>query len=341
MKTQAAAWPLRRLLLAALLLVVGGVSWLANSDVRAPAVQLVAVLCSAAGFYIAVLSIVVHRFRIRTSTFNISALLFGFAFLYVPILSLIIYSFNRSRLSTVWSGFSLEWYQRLFENEQMLNAAWLSLKIAMINATGAVVLGTLAGLALARFGTFRGRTLFTTMITAPLVMPEVITGLSLLLLFIAMEQLFGWPAGRGVTTVTIAHMTLTMAYVTVIVRSRLASLDESLEEAAMDLGARPARIFFVITLPIIAPALVSGWLLAFTISLDDVVLASFVSGPGASTLPMVIFSKVRLGVSPDVNALATILVLLVTVGVVTAAILSARAERRRMADMQLAAADNH
>ncbi|MFL6547821.1 MAG: ABC transporter permease subunit [Povalibacter sp.] len=274
----------------------------------------------------------------NVSTFRVSALAFGFAFLYIPILSLIVYSFNKSRLVTVWGGFSTQWYGRLFHNDQILNAAWLSLKIASINATGAVVLGTLAGLALARFGRFGGRTLLSGMTTAPLVMPEVITGLSLLLLFVAMEELFGWPGGRGVTTITIAHMTLTMAYVTVIVQSRLSQLDDSLEEAAMDLGARPAKTFLVITLPIIAPALISGWLLAFTISLDDLVIASFVSGPGSSTLPMVIFSKVRLGVSPDINALASIMVLIVTIGVVVAGFLMQRQEKRRQRDMQLAAA---
>ena len=274
----------------------------------------------------------------RLPWFRISALVFGFAFLYIPILSLIVYSFNKSRLVTVWTGFSTEWYGKLFENDQILSAAWLSLKIAAINATGAVILGTLAGLALARFGRFKGRTLFSGMTTAPLVMPEVITGLSLLVLFVAMEQLLGWPRGRGVTTITIAHMTLTMAYVTVIVQSRLSTLDDSLEEAAMDLGARPAKIFFLITLPIIAPALVSGWLLAFTISLDDLVIASFVSGPGSSTLPMVIFSKVRLGVSPDINALASIMVLIVTIGVIIAGVLMHRQEKRRQRDMQMAAA---
>ena len=271
-------------------------------------------------------------------TFRLSALVFGFAFLYIPILSLIVYSFNKSRLVTVWGGFSTQWYGRLFHNDQILNAAWLSLKIASVTATGAVVLGTLAGLALARFGRFGGRTLLSGMTTAPLVMPEVITGLSLLLLFVAMEELFGWPEGRGVTTITIAHMTLTLAYVTVIVQSRLSQLDDSLEEAAMDLGARPAKIFLVITLPIIAPALISGWLLAFTISLDDLVIASFVSGPGSSTLPMVIFSKVRLGVSPDINALASIMVLIVTIGVIIAGVLMRRQEKRRQQDMQLAAA---
>jgi len=274
----------------------------------------------------------------RITAFRLSALIFGFAFLYIPILSLIFYSFNKSRLVTVWGGFSTEWYGKLFQNEQILNAAWLSLKIAAINATGAMILGTLAGMALARFGKFKGRTLFSAMTTAPLVMPEVITGLSLLMMFVAMEQILHWPQGRGVTTVTIAHMTLTMAYVTVIVQSRLSTLDDSLEEAAMDLGARPAKTFFLITLPIIAPALISGWLLAFTISLDDLVIASFVSGPGSSTLPMVIFSKVRLGVSPDINALASIMVLLVTVGVVIAGFLMARQEKRKVRDMQMAAA---
>jgi putrescine transport system permease protein len=274
----------------------------------------------------------------RLPVFRISVLILGFLFLYIPILSLVFYSFNKSRLVTVWAGFSTVWYGKLLDDQQILNAAWLSLKIASINATGAVILGTLAGLALARFGKFSGRTLFSGMTTAPLVMPEVITGLSLLLLFVAMEQIFGWPKGRGVTTITIAHMTLTMAYVTVIVQSRLSTLDDSLEEAAMDLGARPAKIFFVITLPIIAPALVSGWLLAFTISLDDLVVASFVSGPGSSTLPMVIFSKVRLGVSPAINALASIMVMLVAMGVIVAGILMQRQEKRRQRDMQMAAA---
>jgi putrescine transport system permease protein len=274
----------------------------------------------------------------QSSTFRLSVLAFGFAFLYIPILSLIVYSFNKSRLVTVWAGFSTQWYGRLLENRQILDAAWLSLKIAAVNATGAVILGTLAGLALARFGKFRGRTLLSGMTTAPLVMPEVITGLSLLMLFVVMENAFGWPAGRGVTTITIAHMTLTLAYVTVIVQSRLSSLDDSLEEAAMDLGARPGKIFFVITLPIIAPALISGWLLSFTISLDDLVVTSFVSGPGSSTLPMVIFSKVRLGVSPDINALASIIVLFVTIGVIAAGIFMARQEKRRVRDMQMAAA---
>jgi putrescine transport system permease protein len=272
----------------------------------------------------------------RIPIFRTASLILGLAFLYIPILSLVVYSFNKSRLVTVWGGFSTQWYGRLLENEQILGAAWLSLKIAAMTATGATILGTLAGLALARFGTFKGRAMLSGMTTAPLVMPEVITGLSLLLLFVALEQLLGWPQGRGTTTITIAHMTLTMAYVTVIVQSRLSTLDDSLEEAAMDLGARPMKIFFVITLPIIAPALISGWLLAFTISLDDLVITSFVSGPGSSTLPMVIFSKVRLGVSPDINALASIMVAIVTVGVIIAGYLSSRQEKRRLRDQQMA-----
>ncbi|MGH8197624.1 MAG: ABC transporter permease subunit [Steroidobacteraceae bacterium] len=264
----------------------------------------------------------------------------GFLFLYVPILLMIVYSFNESRLVTVWGGFSTQWYAALFRNQQVLDAAWLSFKIAAMNATGATILGTLAGLALARFGRFRGRPLLTGLATAPLVMPEVITGLSLLLLFVAMEQAFGWPAGRGITTITIAHMTFSMAYVTVVVQSRLATLDESLEEAAMDLGARPAKVFFLITLPIILPAISAGWLLAFTLSWDDLVITSFVTGPGSSTLPIVIFSKVRLGVSPDINALATILVLMVTVFTAIFGIYMQRQQKRRDLDVQRAVAAN-
>ena len=249
----------------------------------------------------------------RNSRFVTAMMVTGFLFLYLPIVLLVVYSFNESRLVTVWGGFSTKWYGELLRNEQILGAAWLSFKIAAMNATGATVLGTLAGLALARFGRFRGRPLLTGLATAPLVMPEVITGLSLLLLFVAMEQAIGWPEGRGITTITIAHMTFSMAYVTVVVQSRLATLDESLEEAAMDLGARPAKVFFLITLPIIRPAILAGWLLAFTLSWDDLVITSFVTGPGSSTLPVVIFSKVRLGVSPDINALATLLILAVAI----------------------------
>lgn len=245
----------------------------------------------------------------------------GFAFLYAPIVSLVIFSFNRSRLVTVWGGFSTKWYAELLRDPQILDAAWLSLKIAFISATLALILGTMASVALVRFGRIRGRTLLTGMTTAPLVMPEVITGLSLLLLFVAMEATLGWPAGRGLTTIIIAHTTFCLAFVAVVVQSRLSDMDASLEEAARDLGAGPLRVFFDVTLPVIAPALVSGWLLAFTLSLDDLVIASFVSGPGSSTLPMVIFSKVRLGVSPDVNALATIIIGIVALGVLTAALL--------------------
>ncbi|MDQ2102400.1 ABC transporter permease subunit [Azospirillum isscasi] len=264
------------------------------------------------------------------------ALWFGYAFLYVPIALLILYSFNESRLVTVWGGFSTKWYTELLQNDQLLGAAWLSLQVAAMSATASVVLGTVAGLALARFGRFRGRTLFGGMITAPLVMPEVITGLSLLLLFVALEQAIGWPDGRGMTTITIAHTTFTMAYVAVIIQSRLVSLDESLEEAAMDLGARPAKVFFVITLPIIAPAIVSGWLLAFTLSLDDVVVASFVSGPGSTTLPMVIFSSVKFGISPQINALATLMMVVVATGIFIASLVMARQERQKKRDEQMA-----
>jgi putrescine transport system permease protein len=274
------------------------------------------------------------------SLFRTLVLALGFAFLYIPIVSLIVYSFNKSRLVTVWGGFSTKWYGALLQNEQILGAAWLSLKIAAISATLAVALGTLAGMVLARFGPFKGRTLLSGLTTAPLVMPEVITGLSLLLLFVTMEQIIGWPKGRGMTTIIISHITFTMAFVTVVVQSRLAQMDDSLEEAAMDLGARPHKVFFLITLPIIFPALMSGWLLAFTLSLDDLVITSFVAGPGSSTLPMVIFSKVRLGVSPDINALATILVAIVAVGVIIAGVVMSRQQKIRDRDAQMALAAN-
>jgi putrescine transport system permease protein len=276
----------------------------------------------------------------RRSRFVTAMMVAGFLFLYLPIVLLIAFSFNESRLVTVWGGFSTKWYGELFRNEQVLSAAWLSFKIAAMNATGATVLGTLAGLALARFGRFRGRPLLTGLATAPLVMPEVITGLSLLLLFVAMEQLIGWPEGRGITTITIAHMTFSMAYVTVVVQSRLATLDESLEEAAMDLGARPAKVFFLITLPIILPAILAGWLLAFTLSWDDLVITSFVTGPGSSTLPVVIFSKVRLGVSPDINALATLLVLAVAIFTTVFGLYMIRQQKRRDQEVQRAIAAN-
>ncbi|MDH4022108.1 MAG: ABC transporter permease subunit [Gammaproteobacteria bacterium] len=279
----------------------------------------------------------------RQTWFRRLALFFGFAFLYVPILSMIVYSFNNSRLVTVWDtkdSPTLKWYRELLSNDQILNAAWLSIQVAAVTATIAVVLGTLAGLVLARFGPFKGRTLLSGMTTAPLVMPEVITGLSLLLLFVFLEQLIGWPKGRGFATIAIAHITFAMAYVTVVVQSRLASFDDSLEEAALDLGARPAKVFFRITLPLILPAILSGWLLAFTLSWDDLVISQFVAGPGSTTLPMVVFSKVRLGVSPDINALATIMVSIVGLGVVISALYMRRQERRLALEMQLAKSDN-
>ena len=273
------------------------------------------------------------------SLFLMTSLVLGFAFLYIPILSVIIYSFNESKLVTVWGGFSTHWYGVLFNDRQMLEGVWLSLRIAAVTATGAVIVGTLAGLVLARFGRFRGRTLLSGMVAAPLVMPDVITGLSLLLLFVALAPLPFVPDQRGFSTIAIAHITLTLSYVTVVVQSRLSTMDESLEEAAMDLGARPAKVFLLITMPIIAPAIVSGWLLAFTLSLDDLVIASFTAGPSTNTLPMMIFSKVRLGVTPEINALATLMVTTVTIFVIGAGILMARQEKTRKRDIQMAQAD--
>jgi len=255
-----------------------------------------------------------------------SMLVLGLVFLYVPILSMMVFSFNNSRLVTVWDAVhspTLKWYHALLHNEQILGAAFLSIRIALISASAAVVLGTLAG-----------------MTTAPIVMPEVITGLSLLLLFVAMGQLIGWPRGAGAITITLAHITFCMAYVTVVVQSRLTGFDESLEEAAMDLGARPLTVFGRITLPLILPAIASGWLLAFTLSWDDLVITQFVAGPGSSTLPMVIFSKVRFGVTPDINALATILVLIVATGIALSTVWMRYREKRRERDLQLAAAAN-
>ena len=265
------------------------------------------------------------------STFVFSCLCFGFAFLYIPILSMIVWSFNDSRLMSVWTGFSFRWYTALWENEQVIDALLLSLRIAVVSATFATVLGTLAALALTRMGRFRGRTAFSGMLAAPLVMPEVITGLSLLMLFVSLQVLIGWPAGRGADTIAIAHITFGMAYVAVVVQSRLAAMDRSLEEAAMDLGGRPMAVTLDITLPLIAPAMLSGWLLAFTLSLDDLVIASFVSGPESSTLPMVIYSKVKLGITPDINALAAIIVGIVGIGVAVAGWLLVRSARRQAA----------
>ena len=276
----------------------------------------------------------------KRPTFLLSMLFFGLAFFYVPILSMIFFSFNKSRLATVWGGFSTQWYGKLFSNKQILDAALLSLEIALLSATIATILGTLAGLALARFRQFRGRATFSGLVTAPLIMPEVITGISSLLLFIMMAEWIGWPSQRGFTTITIAHITFSMTYVTTIVQSRLMSMDMSIEEAAMDLGSRPWQVLRDVTLPIISPAIVSGWLLAFTISLDDVVITSFTTGPGYTTLPMLIWSKVKLGVTPDINALATVIVLVVALGVTISAIILARTERRRERDIQMAIAAN-
>ncbi len=271
------------------------------------------------------------------SRFLLSVLAIGYAFLYIPLLSVMVYSFNDSRLATVWGGFSTRWYGELLKNEQILDAALLSLRIAVLTATLATIFGTMAGMALSRFGRFHGRTLFSGMIISPLVMPEVITGLSLLLLFVSLQQFVGWPAQRGFMTITIAHTTFAMAYVTVIIQSRLSGMDQSLEEAAMDLGGKPLRVVFDITLPLIAPAMIAGWLLAFTLSLDDLVIASFVSGPGGSTLPMVIFSKVKLGVTPDINALATLIIVFISIAVTVAWYAARRAQRQTEKNMQAAA----
>jgi putrescine transport system permease protein len=272
----------------------------------------------------------------RRPVFLITVLCFGFAFFYVPILSMIVYSFNASRLATVWGGFSTKWYLALWTNPQVLAAAVLSLKIALLSATSATILGTLSALALARFRTFRGRTLFSGLVTAPLIMPEVITGISSLMLFILMAQWLGWPAARGFTTVTLAHITFSMVFVSTVVYARLIEADRAIEEAAMDLGSRPWQVLRDITLPVISPAILSGWLLAFTISLDDVVITSFTTGPGTTTLPLLIWSKVKLGVTPDINALATLIVLLVGTGVIIAGRVMWQADRRRERDTQLA-----
>ena len=267
----------------------------------------------------------------RLSPFNVVSLTLGFAFLYLPMLILVIYSFNASKLVTVWAGFSTKWYGELLSNEAFLDAAWVTLRVAVISSTFATVLGTMAAYVLVRGGRFYGRTLFSGMIYAPLVMPEVITGLSLLLLFIGIGM------DRGVLTIVLAHTTFSMCFVSVVVSSRLMTFDQSLEEAALDLGASPFEAFRLITLPIIAPAVISGWLLAFTLSLDDLVIASFTSGPSATTLPMKIWSSVRLGVSPEINALSTILIGLVTVGVIAASLASKQAALRAKRDEQAAA----
>lgn len=276
----------------------------------------------------------------RQSWFILLVLMLGFVFLYAPIVSLIIFSFNENKLVTVWGGFSTKWYGLLIDDQQVLDAAAFSLKIGAISATLATILGVMAGYVLVRFTKFRGRTAFSGMVTAPLVMPEVITGISLLLLFVSFDELLkvwlGTTLGRGQITVIIAHITFTMSYSSVVMRSRFLSLDRSLEEAAMDLGARPTKVFFVITLPIVAPAIVSSWLLCFTISLDDLVITSFTNGPGTTTLPQVIFSKVRLGLDPKVNALATIIISIVACGVLISSFWMRHKERLRQRDEQMA-----
>jgi putrescine transport system permease protein len=263
----------------------------------------------------------------------------GFGFLYLPILLLMVYSFNSSRLATVWAGFSVKWYGELFRDRQLLEAAWISLKIAFWTASASMVIGTMAAMAMTRFKRFPSKGLFGALVTAPLVMPEVIIGLSILLMLVSMGGVLGLPS-KGVVAIWIAHVTFTISFVTVVISSRLQELDRSLEEAAMDLGANRLKVFFLITLPIIAPSLVSGWLLAFTLSLDDVVIASFMAGPSSTTLPMKIFSSVRLGVSPKINALATLLVLAVSLVAFIGWWISARAEKRRQLDRQLALQDN-
>ncbi len=267
----------------------------------------------------------------RFSWFNATALTLGFTFLYLPMVILVIYSFNESKLVTVWAGFSTKWYGELLQNEAFLNAAWVTIKVAVFSSTLATILGTMAAYVLVRANRFKGRTLFSGMIYAPLVMPEVITGLSLLLLFI------GIGLDRGVLTIVLAHTTFAMCYVSVVVSSRLVSFDRSLEEAALDLGCSPWQAFRLVTLPIIAPAVISGWLLAFTLSLDDLVIASFTAGPSATTLPIKIFSAVRLGVSPEINALSTIMIAIVTVGVISASLISKRASLKQQRDAHAAA----
>jgi putrescine transport system permease protein len=261
--------------------------------------------------------------RRGSSSFNIVSVALGLAFLYLPITILVVYSFNASRLVTLWGGWSLIWYRELLHDEALLQSAWISLRVAALSASAATVLGTLAAIALGRMGRFRGRLLFSGMIYAPLVMPEVITGLSLLLLFVALN------VDRGFWTIVIAHTTLTMCFVTVIVQSRLADFDRSLEEAAMDLGCPPLKTFLTITLPLIAPAIAAGWMLAFSLSLDDLVIASFTTGPGATTLPIRIYSEVRMGVKPEINAVCTIMISVVAVGTIAASLMAKRGAARR------------
>jgi putrescine transport system permease protein len=277
----------------------------------------------------------------RLSWFVIAALVFGFIFLYGPMVVLITYSFNANKLMTLWGGFSTKWYPELLGDAAVLTAAKNSFIVAAVSATFATVLGTMAGYVLARYRKFHGRTAFSGMVTAPLVMPEVITGLSMLLLFKEMGYWFGWPRAMGFSTVILAHITFSMSYVTVVMQSRFSVFDMSLEEAALDLGAKPLKTFMLITLPIVAPAVVSGWLLAFTISLDDLVITIYNNGPGSGTLPQLIFSKVRRGVDPTINALATIIITVVAAGVITSHILMTRQEKRKQRDIQAALQANN
>ena len=272
----------------------------------------------------------------KRTSFSSVMLWAGLAFIYLPMVILVIYSFNASRLVTVWGGWSVKWYVGLLDNTQLMSAVARSLEIALYTAISAVILGTLAAFVLTRITRFKGRTLFGGLVTAPLVMPEVITGLSLLLLFVLMAQLLGWPEQRGMSTIWIAHTTFCSAYVAVVVSSRLRELDMSIEEAAMDLGARPWKVFFLITVPMIAPSLAAGAMMSFALSLDDLVLASFVSGPGSTTLPMEIFSAVRLGVKPEINAVASLILLVVSFATFLAWFFSQRAEEKRKKALQQA-----
>ncbi|MBU9847389.1 putrescine ABC transporter permease PotI [Rahnella ecdela] len=277
-----------------------------------------------------------NQLPVVRSPWRILILVLGFTFLYAPMLMLVIYSFNSSKLVTVWAGWSTRWYTQLFHDSAMISAVGTSLTIATAAATMAVIVGTLAAVVMVRFQRFRGSTGFAFMLTAPLVMPDVITGLALLLLFVAMGHAFGWPAERGMFTIWLAHVTFCSAYVAVVVSARLRELDRSIEEAAMDLGAAPLKVFFIITLPMILPALISGWLLAFTLSLDDLVIASFVAGPGSTTLPMLVFASVRMGVNPEINALATLILLVVGIIGMIAWWFMARAEKQRRKEIQRA-----
>jgi putrescine transport system permease protein len=271
-----------------------------------------------------------------TRWFGRGWLVVGYLFLYIPIVALVLFSFNDSPVPNVWQGFTVKWYRALASDRELLDGLWLSLKIAFVTATSSVVLGTLAAFALVKYQRFRGRTLFAGMVAAPLVMPEVIIGLSLLLMLVAAQRALGFPE-RGMTTIWLGHLLLGLAYATVVVQARLQTLNAQLEEAAMDLGARPWEVFHLVTLPMIAQALLSAWLLTFTLSLDDVVLSAFLSGPGATTMPLVIFSRARLGLNPSVNAVATLIVLVVSIGVVIASWLIARQERQRAQDVAAAA----